>query len=217
MPSKSPLTDGLIAKLHGRSSMSEILLIEKQRLMKQAAEEMRVQLDPGMPRTASESAPVVTYQPANLPGRSDANSRPQEGLSTLSRFAGEDLAEFDDTFTHSAQTIVAPPSWPADPYYQELLRRLPFSSQRDLLEAICLLTIGWGNLRCRITLSLLAAASGIRNVKTLRKWLADLHRRRHIRYIPVHGDLRGSIIELTPPEEIRLALERSWRATHVNA
>jgi hypothetical protein len=92
---------------------------------------------------------------------------------------------------------------------------LPFSSQRDLLGAICCLTVGWGTFSCRITLSLMSASSGIRNAKTLRKWLADLQRKRHIRYVPVHGDLRGSIVELTPPEEVRSSIERGWRTNRM--
>jgi hypothetical protein len=92
---------------------------------------------------------------------------------------------------------------------------LPFSSQRDLLGAICRLTVGWGSFSCRITLSLMASSSGIRNAKTLRKWLADLQRKRHIRYVPVHGDLRGSIVELTPPEEVRSSIERGWRTNRM--
>ena len=44
MPQKKTLSEGLIAQLHGKGSMSEVLRIERQRLMEQAAEEMRVQL-----------------------------------------------------------------------------------------------------------------------------------------------------------------------------
>ena len=141
--------------------------------------------------------------------------RSQEGLSKLSRFVGEDLSEFDGIITHSEQTISAAPEWPTDPYYVDVHNTLPFSSQRDLLASICRLTVGWGSFSCRITLSLLSASSGIRNAKTLRKWLADLQRKRHIRYVPVHGDLRGSIIELTPPEEVRSSIERGWRTNRM--
>ena len=49
----------------------------------------------------------------------------------------------------------------------------------------------------------------------MRKWLADLQKKRHIRYVPVHGDLRGSIIELTPPEEVRNSIERTWRTNRM--
>jgi hypothetical protein len=211
--------------------MSEVLRIERQRLMEQAAEEMRVQLGAAgsplgasvvqIPKVAAVAAevtgvsqtPVDTYQPSKLPMPSARRS--QEGLSKLSRFVGDDLSEFDGIITHSEQTILAAPEWPTDPYYVDVYNALPFSSQRDLLGAICRLTVGWGTFSCRITLSLLSSASGIRNAKTLRKWLADLQRRRHIHYVPVHGDLRGSIIELTPPEEVRSSIERSWRTNRM--
>ena len=219
------MPEGLIAQLHGKGSMSEVLRIERQRLMEQAAEEMRVQLGGGIPlgpaavpkaaaATALEIVPQLdTYQPSKLP--IPVVRRSQEGLSKLSRFVGEDLSEFDGIITHSEQTISAAPEWPTDPYYVDVNNTLPFSSQRDLLGAICRLTVGWGTFSCRITLSLLSSASGIRNAKTLRKWLADLQRKRHIRYVPVHGDLRGSIIELTPPEEVRSSIERSWRTNRM--
>jgi len=217
-----------MAQLHGKGSMSEVLRIERQRLMEQAAEEMRLQLggpaNPlgpvAIPKTAAAAAaavepapPIDTYQPSKLP--MPAVRRSQEGLSKLSRFVGDDLSEFDGIITHSEQTILAVPEWPTDPYYVDVNNTLPFSSQRDLLGAICRLTVGWGTFSCRITLGLLSAASGIRNAKTLRKWLADLHRRRHIHYVPVHGDLRGSIIELTPPEEVRSSIERGWRTNRM--
>jgi len=220
---KKPLPEGLIAQLHGKGSMSEVLRIERQRLMEQAAEEMRLQLGGGaavvaIPKAAVaaavEAAPQIdTYQPSKLP--MPVVRRSQEGLSKLSRFVGDDLSEFDGIITHSEQTILAVPEWPTDPYYVDVNNTLPFSSQRDLLGAICRLTIGWGTFSCRITLSLLSAASGIRNAKTLRKWLADLQRRRHIHYVPVHGDLRGSIIEITPPEEVRSSIERGWRTNRM--
>jgi hypothetical protein len=216
MSQKKLLPEGLIAQLHGKGSMSEVLRIERQRLMEQAAEEMRAQLGGVSSAKGTGAAAVAaalevhtpdTYQPSKLP----VLRRSQEGLSKLSRFVGEDLSEFDGIITHSEQTIPAAPEWPTDPYYVDVHNTLPFSSQRDLLTAICRLTVGWGSFSCRITLGLLAAASGIRNAKTLRKWLADLQKKRHIRYVPIHGDLRGSVIELTPPEEVRSSIERGWR------
>jgi hypothetical protein len=226
MSQKKTLPEGLIAQLHGKGSMSEVLRIERQRLMEQAAEEMRVQLGgagaplgpAAIPRavaaTALEVVPQIdTYQPSKLP--TPVVRRSQEGLSKLSRFVGDDLSEFDGIITHSEQTILSAPEWPTDPYYVDVNNSLPFSSQRDLLGAICCLTVGWGTFSCRITLSLMSASSGIRNAKTLRKWLADLQRKRHIRYVPVHGDLRGSIVELTPPEEVRSSIERGWRTNRM--
>jgi len=210
-----------MAQLHGKGSMSEVLRIERQRLMEQAAEEMRVQLGgavaTAIPKAVAVAAEAVaqidTYQPSKLP--MPVVRRSQEGLSKLSRFVGDDLSEFDGIITHSEQTIQAVPEWPTDPYYVDVNNSLPFSSQRDLLGAICRLTVGWGTFSCRITLSLLSSSSGIRNAKTLRKWLADLQRKRHIHYVPVHGDLRGSIIELTPPEEVRNSIERGWRTNRM--
>lgn len=197
------------ARLHGKSSMSEVLLIERQRLMEQAAEEMRAQLAP--PAVAPQPAPfepkhVDTYQPSKLPERPA-----QEGVSRYSRFVGEDLSEFVGIVMHTAETATAAKDWPVDSYYLELGNTLPFSSERQLLHTICRLTVGCESFSCRITLDALSASSGIRNGKTLRKWLADLQKRRYLRYIPVHGDLRGSVIEITPPDEIRASIERNWR------
>jgi hypothetical protein len=225
---KKTLSEGLLAQLHGKGSshgkgsMSEVLRIERERLMEQAAEEMRVQLGgaatvmplPKAVAAAAEAPQAIdTYQPSKLP--MPVPRRSQEGLSKLSRFVGDDLSEFDGIITHSEVTILAAPEWPTDPYYVDVNNTLPFSSQRDLMGCICHLTVGWGSFSCRITLSLLANSSGIRNAKTLRKWLADLQRRKHIRYVPVHGDLRGSIIELTPPEEVRSSIERGWRTNRM--
>ncbi len=219
MPPKKLLPEGLIAQLHGKGSMSEVLRIERQRLMEQAAEEMRAQLGASAPKTGTAAAAVAvidthnpdTYQPSKLP----VVRRSQEGLSKQSRFVGEDLSEFDGIITHTEQTIATTPEWTMDPYYVDVYNTLPFSSQRDLLSAICRLTMGWGSFGCRITLGMLASSSGIRNAKTLRKWLSDLQKKRHIRYVPVHGDLRGSIIELTPPEEVRNSIERGWRTNRM--
>jgi len=230
MSQKKTLPEGLIAQLHGKGSMSEVLRIERQRLMEQAAEEMRLQLgvaaapSPMVPKAAAAPALEIvpqldTYQPSKLPMPAPLLApvmrRSQEGLSKLSRFVGDDLSEFNGIITHSEQTVPAAPEWPTDSYYVDVYNTLPFSSQRDLLNTICRLTVGWGTFSCRITLSLLSAASGIRNAKTLRKWLADLQRKRHIRYVPVHGDLRGSVIELTPPEEVRSSIERGWRTNRM--
>ena len=245
---KKPLPESLLAQLHGKGSMSEVLRIERERLKEQAAEEMRLQLGTAtvvaIPKAAAAAALAEvppsrdTYQPSKLPmpaplpaGRRDAPLLPgrleapsavpgaprrsQEGLAKTSRFVGDDLSEFDGIITHSVETIQTAPEWPTDPYYRDVHSCLPFSSERDLLGAICRLTVGWGTFSCRITLGLLSSSSGIRNAKTLRKWLADLQRRRHIHYVPVHGDLRGSIIELTPPEEVRSAIERTWRTNRI--
>jgi len=234
---KKTLSEGLLAQLHGKGSMSEVLRIERQRLKEQADEEMRQQLTgaaAAIPKTAAAPAlaeaplPRDTYQPSKAPIPAVPTAMPvgpiplpmpaarrSEGLSKRSRFVGDDLSEFEGIITHSEQTLQAAPEWTTDPYYQDVYNGLPFSSERDLLGALCRLTIGWGTFTCRITLGLLSAASGIRNAKTLRKWLADLHRRRHIQYVPVHGDLRGSIIELTPPEEVRNSIERTWRSSRL--
>ena len=227
------LSESLLAQLHGKGSMSEVLRIERERLKEKAAEEMRLQLGGNnlgpvaIPKPAVAAAIAVeaapprdTYQPSKLPmpgpvqAPMPAPRRSQEGLSKTSRFVGDDLSAFDGVMTHTEQTVQATPEWSTDPYYRDVYNGLPFSSQRDLLGSICRLTVGWNSFSCRITLSLLSSASGIRNPKTLRKWLADLQRRRHIHYVPVHGDLRGSIIELTPPEEVRAAIERSWRTSN---
>jgi len=208
-PKKTP--DVLLTRLHGKSSMSEVLLIERQRLMEQAAEEMRVQLTPAgapaAPPVPFEPKPkhIDTYQPSKQP------EGVVQGVSRYSRFVGEDLSEYAGIIVHNEVTVIAAQDWPVDSYYLELSNTLPFFSERQLLLAICRLTVGCESFSCRVTLEVLSMASGIRNGKTLRKWLADLQKRRYIRYIPVHGDLRGSVIEITPPEEIRGSIERNWR------
>jgi hypothetical protein len=208
-PKKSASDTTLLTRLHGKSSMSEVLMIERQRLLEQAAEEMRVQLTPqAMAPQAVPFEPkhIDTYQPSKQPDRVV-----QEGVSRFSRFVGEDLSEFAGIVVHTEETVMAAKEWPVDSYYTELGNTLPFSSERQLLLAIYRLTVGCESFSCRITLDVLASASGIRNGKTLRKWLADLQKRRFIRYVPIHGDLRGSVVEITPPEEIRGSIERNWR------
>jgi len=165
---------------------------------------------------------VETYQPATSHSYSSrlsplwptAPTRSAEGLSVLSRVVGDDLSELGTIFRHSVETVAAPPRFlpeAAQTYYAEMVDPvLPFTAQRNLLAAIRRLTLGWGALSCQITLELLSNISGIRNFKTLRKWLADLNRRNLIRYTPVHGDLRGSVVTLTPPAEVRAEIERCW-------
>ena len=124
MPPKKLLPEGLIAQLHGKGSMSEVLRIERQRLMEQAAEEMRAQLGASAPKTGTAAAAVAvidthnpdTYQPSKLP----VVRRSQEGLSKQSRFVGEDLSEFDGIITHTEQTIATTPEWTLDPYYVDV-------------------------------------------------------------------------------------------------
>jgi hypothetical protein len=125
MSPKKSVSDALFARLHGKSSMSEVLLIERQRLMEQAAEEMRVQLAP----LAAAAAPVPfepkhldTYQPSKMPER-----MVQEGLSRFSRFVGEDLSEFAGIVVHTEETVAAAQDGPIDSYYMELSSTLPFS------------------------------------------------------------------------------------------
>ena len=188
--------------------MSEVLMIERQRLLEQAAEEMRVQLAP--PALAPQPVPFEpkhqdTYQPSKQPERA------VQGVSRFSRFVGEEMSEYAGIIVHNEGTVMVARDWPIDTYYLELSNTLAFSSERQLLQTICRLTVGCESFSCRVTLDVLSTASGIRNGKTLRKWLADLQKRRYIRYIPVHGDLRGSVIEITPPEEIRGSIERNWR------
>jgi hypothetical protein len=292
MPKNKRLPDELLAKLHGKGTMSEILDIERARLLKQSEQDMRRQLggleSPGLggqktpdsgvapalalqpklqptvlaevlvspgaerepsippsmsaqvqnvaaehhtsvpmpmsvatPITKKVEVEVETYQPAT--GDSYNPSRPlwpiaparsTEGLSVLSRVVGDDLSELGTIFRHSVETVAAPPRFlpeVAQTYYAERVDPvLPFTAQRNLLAAIRRLTLGWGALSCQITLELLSNVSGIRNFKTLRKWLADLNRRNLIRYTPVHGDLRGSVVTLTPPAEVSAEIERCW-------
>ena len=208
MSPKKSASDILLTRLHGKSSMSEVLMIERQRLLEQAAEEMRVQLAP--PALAPQPVPFEpkhqdTYQPSKQPERA------VQGVSRFSRFVGEEMSEYAGIIVHNEGTVMVARDWPIDTYYLELSNTLAFSSERQLLQTICRLTVGCESFSCRVTLDVLSTASGIRNGKTLRKWLADLQKRRYIRYIPVHGDLRGSVIEITPPEEIRGSIERNWR------
>jgi hypothetical protein len=292
MPKNKRLPDELLAKLHGKGTMSEILDIERARLLKQSEQDMRRQLggsespglssqttpysgvlpppalqpelqpavpaevsvsgeaqrEPSIPPSMSvrmENAPsqyhstkatllsvaapvitrmaeVETYLPTTIHSSNPslvplwpiAPSRSTEGLSVLSRVVGDDLSELGTIFRHSIETVAAPPRFlpeAAQTYYAERVDPvLPFTAQRNLLAAIRRLTLGWGALSCQITLELLSNVSGIRNFKTLRKWLADLNRRNLIRYTPVHGDLRGSVVTLTPPAEVSVEIERCW-------
>lgn len=211
MSPKKGASDAMF-RLHGKGSMSEVLLIEKQRLKEQADEEMRVQLAPAAMPVTYEPKHIETYQPSKQPERVV-----QEGVSRYSRFVGEDLSEFAGVMAHNSETLAAIADYAINPYYTDLANNLPFASERQLLRAICRLTLGCEGFSCRATLEVLSQVSGIRNGKTLRKWLGDLQKRRHLRYIPIHGDLRGSIIELTPPEEIRTAIERNWRSNRRKA
>jgi hypothetical protein len=155
-----------------------------------------------------------SYNPSSSPLWPTLQTRGTEGLSVLSRVVGDDLSEFGTIFRHSTETLAAPPRFlpeAAQAYYTEKVDPvLPFTAQRNLLAAIRRLTLGWGVLSCQITLELLSNISGIRNFKTLRKWLADLNRRNLIRYTPVHGDLRGSVVTLTPPVEVSVEIKRCW-------
>jgi hypothetical protein len=208
-PKMSPQTSApdTSGKSLGRGSISKILIMEQQRLKEQAAEEMREQLTP--PAVNAPLAPFDskhTYQPSKQP------ERVREGLSRFSRFVGEDLSEFAGIVVHTPDTVMAAQNWPVHSYYLEIgSNNIPFSLERQLLLAICRLTVGYESFSCQITLDALSVASGIRNSKTLRKWLTDLQKRNYIRYIPIHGDLRGSIVQLTPPDEIRGSIERNWR------
>jgi hypothetical protein len=283
MPKNKRLPDELLAKLHGKGTMSEILDIERARLLKQSEQDMRRQLSqlesrgsagqppdsgivaaPPLPSLVpadvsvsrepereqttplttgagmenitstyhrstpipvnannyrTETVEIDTYQPAAagdiFPQRLTSTPlRGVEGFSALSRVVGDDLSELGTIFRHSIETVAAPPRFlpeAAQAYYTERIEpALPFTAQRNLLGAIRRLTLGWGTLSCQITLELLSNVSGIRNFKTLRKWLADLNRRNLIRYTPVHGDLRGSVVTLTPPSDIRAEIERCW-------
>src|SRR5579863_7953513 len=135
------------------------------------------------------------------------------GLSKLSRIAGEDFSELGRIVVHTEETLLgpAPINVPHSSFIDHTTDAMPFASQRSLYSAIARLTLGWGTFGCQITLERLSGIAGIRNYKTLRKWLSDLHQRKLIRYVPVHGDLRGPIIILTPPDHVRLPIERAWR------
>ena len=166
-PKKSASDTTLLTRLHGKSSMSEVLMIERQRLLEQAAEEMRVQLAPQV--MAPQPVPfepkhIDTYQPSKQPERVV-----QEGVSRFSRFVGEDLSEFAGIVVHTEETVMAAKEWPVDSYYTELSNTLPFSSERQLLLAIYRLTVGCESFSCRVTLDVLSSASGIRNGKTSRE------------------------------------------------
>jgi hypothetical protein len=281
MPKNKRVPETLLSKLHGKGTMSEVLDIERARLLKQSEQEMQRQLvstattHVGPPAdTLSASRPSEATQPSvaelseesrleteatvsgpsilvgetlalqtvnsegtppseplgvadvahpssHAPSGAQVFRGPEtpsvgpEGLSRLSRVVGDDLSEFGTIFRHSVLTVSSHPHFSPEPcqgyYAQTVEPTLAFTTERHLLATIRRLTLGWGTLSCQITLELLSVASGIRNIKTLRKWLGDLHNRRHIRYTPVHGDLRGSIITLTPPDEVRVVVEHWWR------
>lgn len=242
MSKNRPVPPGVLARLHGKGSMSEILNIERERLRQQSEQAMQRQLgtkiateietkvqteqvreiptlqqsilvNQGLQTNATSSAistiPAtgqVTNPPTYLPTIKAAFATPRrisEGLSRRSRFVGESLPDMDDLIIHHDLDLEILPAVPSEIdlfYRQRVFSGLPFSSQRDLLSTICRLTAGFHKSACQITLAQLAYASGIRNVKTLRKWLNDLSERRLIRYTPIHGDPRGPIIALLEPE-----------------
>ena len=205
MAKNKRLPEPVLANLHGRGSLSEVLQIERAHLLHEAQTEMQ--------RTITREEPVF-----QAPTYIEVRVR-RDGLSASSRVVGDDLSEFGRIVVHSDDTVVSTAPWNhADaPYLQEVTATLPFSGQRQIFDAIHRLTVGWGAFTCQVTLDLLSRVSGIRNAKTLRKWIADLDSRNLLRYTPVHGDLRGSIIALTPPEQTRLAIERFWRITRVRS
>jgi hypothetical protein len=157
---------------------------------------------------------VVQVTPGGVPPEGRESLR-IEGLSRYSRVVGDDLSEFGRIVRHSAGSVRVktwPLPTPVERYYTDLVDpSLPFTAQRNLLVCVRLLTLSWGALTCQLPLDLLAATANIRNLKTLRKWLADLQARNHIRYTPVHGDLRGSLITITPPPEIAACMEQWWK------
>ena len=234
MSKNRPVPPGVLARLHGKGSMSEILNIERERLRQQSEQAMQRQLGTEVAtdietegrtevvRVAPTHQPTQhiisvfersssinsTGRPADPPTYLPAATattvrRISEGLSRRSRFVGESLPDMDDLIIHTGLDLEALPVVPSaiDLFYrQRVFAGLPFSSQRDLLSTICRLTAGFHKSACQITLAQLARASGIRNVKTLRKWLNDLSERGLIRYTPIHGDPRGPIIALLEHE-----------------
>ena len=242
MSKNRPVPPGVLARLHGKGSMSEILNIERERLRQQSEQAMQRQLgteiateidtkvqteevrkiptlqpsvlvdrEPQINATSSVISTIpatsqVTNPPTYLPTINAASAAPRrisEGLSRRSRFVGESLPDMDDLIIHHDLDLEILPAVPSEIdlfYRQRVFTGLPFSSQRNLLSTICRLTAGFHKSACQITLAQLAYASGIRNVKTLRKWLNDLSERRLIRYTPIHGDPRGPIIALLEPE-----------------
>ncbi len=202
MAKNKRLPEPVLAHLHGKGSLSEVLQIERAHLLHEAQTEMQ--------RTISRDEPVApTYIEVRVR---------RDGLSASSRVVGDDLSEFGRIVVHSDDTILSTAPWNhTEAPFIEVEGSLPFSGQRQIFDAIHRLTIGWGTFTCQVTLELLSRVSGIRNAKTLRKWIADLDGRKLIRYTPVHGDLRGSIIALTPPEHIRAAIERFWRTSRARA
>lgn len=285
MPKNKPIPEALLSRLHGKGSMSEVLQIERDRLLQKSQEEMQQRLSPPSNtagpeeleisrrapsiESASKSPPEIQpssmqeewktepavvrsgSEPHFVPGTgyvapglptlpvrpmeyherltsSNAGKQPQapvdagignsariEGLSRSSRVVGDDLSEFGRIVRHSAASV-REKTWPLPPavqrYYAESVDpALPFTAQRNLLVCVRLLTMSWGTLTCQIPLDLLAATAHIRNLKTLRKWLADLQGRKHIKYTPIHGDLRGSLVTITPPHEIVAYIEQWWK------
>jgi len=238
MSKNRPVPPGVLARLHGKGSMSEILNIERERLRQQSEQAMQRQLgtdvatDIGTHRQTEVVRVAPTHQPTALTasmfeqslsvnptvgptGRPDdqptylptptatAARRVSEGLSRRSRFVGESLPDMNNLIIHVDLDLDVLPALASEIdlfYRQHVFAGLPFSSQRDLLLTICRLTSGFHKAACQITLAQLARASGIRNVKTLRKWLNDLSERGLIRYTPIHGDPRGPIIALLEPE-----------------
>lgn len=197
MATRKPVPQALLARQHGKGTMSEILEIERRLLREQG--------DRDMARQLAEQGKLVdlpTYQPANLEG--------EAGLSQRSRIVGDDLSKLGFVVAHPPMTpaLTAVPDDARHYYEQGVVPTLPFPHQRRLLLTLRDHTLPWPALACQMPLAALAERSGIRNAKTIRKWLDDLHRRGHIEYVPVHGDPRGPVYRLTPPAE----QARRWSA-----
>src|SRR6516165_9129823 len=75
MAKQTKIPDGLLARLHGKGSMSEILKIERERLLQQSEQEMHRQLAPSAVRPA---APVSATPLPSTP-------EPQQPLAPVDR------------------------------------------------------------------------------------------------------------------------------------
>src|SRR5579872_7388472 len=155
MAKNKRLPEPVLAHLHGRGSLSEVLQIERAHLMHEAQNEMQ--------RTITREEPVApTYIEVRVR---------RDGLSASSRVVGDDLSEFGRIVVHSEETVLSAGPWNhmEAPYIQEVEATLPSSAERQFYNAMGRLTVEWGAFTRLVTLDLSWRLSGIRNSKTLRK------------------------------------------------
>src|SRR5690348_16000983 len=108
MAKNRQLSESLLARLHGKGSMSEVLKIERERLLKQSQQEMQRQLSPasantsldslqgGVPEPATESSPELELRnaPATVPTGYEVGVTPTQTVPVIA-YEGLDHTEHE--------------------------------------------------------------------------------------------------------------------------